>query len=114
MSSLLKFVEQKQAKGGVELHWSRADIDGVPFKGRPVPLKEEEYETRTIKSFDARNGTFYTRDATQNEAYLEVLDKTANGWWQLVHIDRFRKEGDPYFYIYIEWLEPYRQMRPNG
>ena len=112
--SLLKFVDETKTKDGANLHWSRADIDGVPFRGVPVPLKEEEYEAKTIKSFSAYNGVFYTGKKEENDKYLEVLDKTANGWWQLVHIDRYRKDGDPYFHIYVEWLEPYRQMRPNG
>lgn len=112
--SLLKYVEQKKSQDGASLHWSRAIIDGVPFKGMTAPLKEEEYEASTIRSCDARNGTFYTGNPEQNALYLEVLDKAANNWWQIVHIDRYRKEGDEYLYIYVEWLEHYRQLRPNG
>lgn len=106
MSRLIKFANEKDGNGRGPLHWGRVDIDGLPFRGANPPLlREEEYEDRLVKVADPKNGTFYTGDAEQNKAYLRVLDGISNSWYQLIHIDRWRNDGDNYHYVYVEWVE---------
>jgi hypothetical protein len=108
MNSLVKFVNHKDGNGRGKLFWERADVDGLPFRGHQAPLyRNEEYEERLVKVADPKNGTFYTGDSEQNASYLKVLDGISNSWYQLVHIDRWRNEGDNYHYVYVEWVEYY-------
>ena len=108
MNSLVKFVNNKDGNGRGQLFWERADVDGLPFRGHQAPLyRNEEYEERVVRVADPKNGTFYTGDSTQNSSYLKVLDGISNSWYQLIHIDRWRNEGDNYHYVYIEWVEYY-------
>lgn len=108
MNSLVKFVNNKDGNGRGQLFWERADVDGLPFRGHQAPLyRNEEYEERVVRVADPKNGTFYTGDSEQNASYLKVLDGISNSWYQLIHIDRWRNEGDNYHYVYIEWVEYY-------
>jgi len=106
--SLIKYAREARP----DVHWGRVELDGFPFRGKEVPLlKEEEFADRTTKTFDAKNGTFYTGDKEQNSLYLEVMDKAANGWWSIIFIERWRNPGDNHMWIYIEWIEGYVQAK---
>lgn len=120
-TSLVKFMGRNQ-NGGTRgsLHWGRADIDGAPFRGSAPPmLPEEEMEARLTKVRDPHNATFDTSDAEQNKEYLDVLDKIANGWAELIarkHIPvRFKKKTEKgiergmRMLVYIEWVEYYME-----
>lgn len=105
-NSLIKFTNQKDGNGRGQLFWSRADVDGLPFRGATPPLlRSEEYEERVVRVADPKNATFYTGDPAQNAAYLKVMDGIANAWYQLVFVERWREDGDKNHYVYIEWLE---------
>lgn len=109
MLSLIKYAKSPKP----DVYWGRAELDGLPFRGKEIPkLKEEEFTDRTIRTFDARNGTFNTADKAQNEQYLEVLDKAANGWWTIVYNERWRDKDNPNeMWVYVEWLEGYIQAK---
>jgi len=107
-NSLIKFTNQKDGNGRGQLFWSRADVDGLPFRGATPPLlRSEEYEERVVRVADPKNATFYTGDTAQNAAYLKVMDGIANAWYQLVFVERWREDGDKHHHVYIEWLEYY-------
>jgi hypothetical protein len=113
-NSLVKFVNQKEGtsvEGRGDLHWKRADIDGLPFRGHQVPsYRNDEFDERVVRVSDARNGTFYTGDTEENAKYLKVMDAIQNGWYQLVFCERWRQEldsgkQDKFHTIYLEWAE---------
>jgi len=105
-NSLVKFTNRRDGNGRGQLFWSRADVDGLPFRGTQAPLyRDEEYENRVVRVADSKNGTFFTGDKAQNKDYLRVMDGITNNWFQLVFIDRWRVEDDTNHYIYMEWVE---------
>lgn len=103
MSSLVKYFGMTERKG-VPLHWNRADLDGAPFRGKQVPmLMGEEFEDRTVRVADANAEYFDITEADEKKRFLEVLDGAANGWFQVVFIQRFVRPDTHY----VEWLEYY-------
>jgi hypothetical protein len=105
-NSLVKFANKTEGNGRGKLHWGRADRDGLPFRGNAVPTyTEDEFEQRIVRVADPKNGTYDTSDQEENKKYLEVLDGIANGWFQLLFIERWREEGEKHHTVYIEWLE---------
>ena len=104
-SSLVKFSDRKDSGDGRKLYWGRADTDGLPFRGNHAPIMpDEEYEARVVRVADPKNGFFDVTDATQNKAFLDVLDGICNGWFKLIFIERFHKETSKH---YVEWVEYY-------
>ena len=105
-NSLVKFTDRKEGNGRGELFWGRADVDGLPFRGKQAPnFRNEEYDERVVRVADPKNATFYTGDEEQNASYLKVLDGISNGWFHLVFIERWREGDDKSHYIYVEWVE---------
>ena len=105
-NNLIKFVNKTDGNGRGNLFWGRADIDGLPFRGKEAPLlRTEEFEDRLVRVEDPKNATFYTGDEEQNIKYLEVMDGVANGWFHLVFVERWREDGDKRHHVYMEWLE---------
>ena len=103
-SSLVKF-SNRQKSGGRSLFWGRSDVDGLPFRGtNPPSYTEEEFEERTVRVRDFRNSFFDISNPEDNKTFCDVMDCIANGWFQLVHIDRFWKGSTKH---YVEWLEFY-------
>jgi hypothetical protein len=107
-NSLIKFASHKNGGERGDLFWSRAGVDGLPFRGKQAPpFRNEEFEERCVRVADPKNGTFYTGDLEENTAYLKVMDGVANGWFHLLFIDRWRSEDDKQHQIYAEWVEYY-------
>lgn len=105
-NNLIKFVNRTDGNGRGNLFWGRADIDGLPFRGKEAPLlRTDEFEDRLVRVADPKNATFYTGEEEQNLKYLEVMDGVANGWFHLVFIERWREDGDKSHHVYMEWLE---------
>lgn len=106
-TSLVKFFDKTAAPDGKKLFWSRAPLDGVPFRGAHAPMfTEDEYETRVVRVADPKNDFFDVTVAAQNRAYLEVLDAVANGWFKLIYIERFWNQTTKH---YVEWVEYYME-----
>lgn len=106
-TSLLKYASRRNVGGGNKLHWDRADVDGLPFRGPAAPmLTESEYQEQTIRVADYKNGFFDVTDPAQNKKFLEVMECCANGWFYLYFIDRFWKESTKH---YVEWIEYYME-----
>jgi hypothetical protein len=108
-NSLIKYIhsrEQDRIEAHQPLQWGRIEEDGLPFRGPSVPmLRNEEYEDRLVRVADAKNGTFFTGDPVQNRAYLQIMDRCANGWYRPIYVERWREPGIPQHYIYLEWVE---------
>lgn len=110
-SSLVKFSNRTQS-GGKKLFWDRVNQDNLPFRGQFAPMyRDDEWEDRTVKVADARNGFFDVRDPLSNKQYLDVLECCFNGWFQLVHLERFWQDpsGNRTCYHYVEWVEYYME-----
>ena len=111
-TGLLKFANQRDGGARGQFHWGRADVDGLPFRGKNVPnYTEAEFEERLVRVADAHNGTFRTWIAAENKAYLEVLDEIMNGWsighfiehWrEEIEIDGRKQQGHV---VYLEWAK---------
>ena len=108
-SSLVKFSNRVQSNGQ-KLFWDRVAIDNLPFRGQQPPMyTEEEFETKTVRVADVRNAFFDVLDKESNKQYLDVLECCFNGWFQLVHLERFwvGPDGKRTHYHYVEWSEFY-------
>jgi len=109
-SSLVKFANRTQAPNGQKLFWDRVGIDNLPFRGAHAPmLTSEEFEDRAVRVADARNAFFDVMDPTQNKQYLDVVECVWNGWFRLVHLERFwvDEAGNRTTKHYVEWVEFY-------
>lgn len=106
-ATAVKFSGVNADPQGRPLHWHRAGLDHLPFRGTPPLLREAEMEENLVTTSDIKNGTFFVGDVEQNARYLELLEKVANGWYQIIYIDRYRKPDDTYYTVYIEWAERY-------
>lgn len=105
MASLREFFNRKKTAQGHDIHWGRLDVDGVPFRGNPPLLNEEEYERRVRQTRDAHAEFFDMTDRKQKKQYLAVLDGIVNGLYKLLHIERFIKPD----VHYIEWVEVFME-----
>lgn len=101
-SSLIKYTNRTE-RNGQRLFWQRADVDGFPFRGPHAPfIPEEEYEHRVVRVVDFKNGFFDITKPEENQAYCDVMEGIANGWFQLRHQTYFWNNSTSH---YIEWLE---------
>ncbi len=110
--SLVKFSNRTTSSNGDRLHWDRvrAGADNLPYRGQFAPMyREEEFEERTVRVADYRNAFFDTGDPASNKAYLEIMECCYNGWFALVHLERFWTDpaGHRTKYHYVEWTEYY-------
>jgi hypothetical protein len=110
-SSLLKYSDRNKASGK-NLFWNRVatGADEIPYRGARAPLyREEEFEAKTIRVADARNAFFDVHDPAQNQSYLDIIECCFNGWFRLVHLERFwhNTAGQRTTLHYVEWVEFY-------
>lgn len=123
--SFLKF--QGEGRGGEQgrVYWSRADRDGLPFRGSQVPLlRDEEFDEFAERVDDAKFALFDTSKPDQRlpagdpnaRTYQEVLDGLIAGWFQLLFREhRWGEDADgtPVMHVYVEWSEPYMEVDPR-
>lgn len=112
--SFFKFSEDTSNK---DLHWSRASMDGAPFKGPSIPLlKDEEFESLAEKVHDTKVGIFDSTDPDHKQhgrTYTEVMDGILAGWFiPLCERERkwVEKDGELKMMVYMEWSEPTMQL----
>lgn len=104
-SSLVRFASTRKTSGDKKLFWGRINQDGLPFRGDAAPmLTEDEYETRINRVADAKNAFFDVRDTEQNAKFLQVMECAFNGWYKIVHLERFWRKTTEH---YVEWIEYY-------
>lgn len=107
----------RQDTGQENLHWGRAAQDNAPYRGPQLPLlKEEEAEALLEKSYDVGQGTFDTTQPEQKHCgctLREVLERTKNGWYELLSWNErwSDRDGVPVMYVFAVWSAPY--MEPN-
>jgi hypothetical protein len=103
-------MNQTSGNGRGRIHWGRADIDGLPFRGSITPnMTTEEFEARLTRVADAKVDVFDMADIEQRKRYTEILDKIANGWAQCIGRDRQFSEAKGTWLVIIEWVEMYME-----
>jgi hypothetical protein len=115
MGSLVKYYGQQQGNGRGNLHWGRADRDGLPFRGREIPhFKEEEAEEHLAIVGDAKAELFdVTQEGESRTRYLQVVDCIVNGWFVCLHREHNFHEGK--MLVYLEWVERFMEdKKPNA
>jgi len=127
-SSLFQFAKSRPEEN---LHWFRADIDGAPFRGTPIPgLTEDEAESRLVPTARPFNRMFDLSKPEDNKDYLLVLAKATNKAGEILFIKRHslksRKKNEDgtsslvvQYQAYVEWVEfemvdgmPMQSQRP--
>lgn len=104
--SLARFMNRTTDGNGQPLHWSRAALDGAPFRGPAPMLMGEEFEEKIVKVADPHAEEFNTADPAEKKAYLQVLDGAANRWFQILYIRRPGEyDANRPRVAYAEWLE---------
>lgn len=109
-TSLAQFMGQKQTASGDPLHWGRADIDGVPYRGKPLPaMPEAEMENRLKKVADPQIKIFDMAKPTDVKEYQSILGKITAGWATCIHVDRQFVADEQKWLVYMEWADWYMQ-----
>ena len=114
--SFLKYSENVEiidGNGRGELSFGRAREDGMPFRGQSIPMREDEYEDFTEVVQDADVGMYDIKDPQEYAILKDILDKAANGWYQIFDYDKkwvTRKDGTTTIYVYIAYAVPHREL----
>lgn len=109
-TSLAQYMGQKQTASGDPLHWGRADIDGVPFRGKSLPaMSEAEMETRLRKVADPQVKVFDMTKPEDVKEYQQVLGKITAQWATCIFVDRQFVEAEKKWLVYLEWADWYMQ-----
>lgn len=93
------------------MHWSRAHIDGVPFRGQAPLMKEEEYQARVEREVDGRIQAFKLWEPAEKKACEAVLDGIANNWYKLIDRDKQYVAEHASWIVLLMWVEPYNVVR---
>jgi hypothetical protein len=116
--SFLKYLDElKQENRSLpeseQLHFGRLMEDGMPFRGRPVPLREDEFEEYSEVDYDTDVRLFDVTNETERRELKMVLDKTTNNVY-VMH--RMREElvpqrdGSVRAYVYCVWSGSYTRL----
>ena len=114
--SFIKYQEDTELQAGNgrgPLSFSRAHIDGMPFRGQPMPLREEEYDefTEVVRDFDM--GIFDIGNPEQAAKLRGIFDKAVNNWVTIVDYEKrweTRKDGTQTVLVYLMWSTPHREL----
>jgi uncharacterized protein YaaR (DUF327 family) len=113
--SFLKYeAEMKQAAPSEKpVSFSRAHIDGMPFRGQPVPLREEEFDEFTEVVCDAGARLFDLSNPEDVEDYRKVIEKIINQAAICVreHFEWARNpDGSKTPKCFLVWAEPFKEI----
>lgn len=107
---LAKFRGQKDDKGN-PVSWDRADIDGVPFRGRMPLMSPEEFDQKVEREVDGHVQAFRLWLPEEKEACESVLDRIANRWYVLIDRDRQYVPEFNNWVVLLIWTVPYNTIR---
>jgi hypothetical protein len=121
MASLLKYVQnvdhpacKLQGLNNEALHFGRADIDGMPFVGPPIPFNQEaEYEELTDVDFNSDVRIFDIGNPEERAAFRTVIEAAANGWYK-IHVMQHefseRPDKTKTVLVYCVWSAPVMRL----
>lgn len=111
--SFLKYARESRHSQGPPLSYSRAETDGMPFRGSSAYLRDEEYEALTEVVNDGYLDVFDLSKAEDKARINEIIDKAANGWYQLSKLDHkfiVMPNGDYKVIVYCVWIVPHKEL----
>ncbi len=114
--SFLKYQEDasvRQGNGRGNLSFSRAHIDGMPWRGPSFPMKEEEFEDYSEQVNDFDVGLFDIRKQDEYLQLREIFDRVANGWYQILDYDKQwveNKDGSRTVVVYVMYAVPHKEL----
>jgi hypothetical protein len=114
--SFLKYQDAKEVvegNGRGPLSFSRAHLDGMPFRGTPAMLKEEEHQEFCETVHDAHVDIFDVGDPKQKKELTLIVDRAANGWYKILRMSEQwgkNKDGLDTVKVYIIWTEPHKEI----
>lgn len=117
--SFLKYTQDGSAttgNGRGRVHFDRSEIDGVPYRGAPLPLREEEYAEVCEVVWDAHSQLFDMSVPEDKAKFDEVVDRIANGWYKgMKEMTRWGKDenGKPTILVWLVWGEPFQEPNPS-
>ena len=97
---------------GGQLNWPGTST-GFPFRGNNVPSLTTEENEEIPLAFDFHCKIFELWDEDALKEYRQIRDRAANGWYQLVHIERLFDEDQKNWRVYLEWNQIYGEL-PKG
>lgn len=101
-----KYFGQRKDSNGSPLSWSGPD--NFPFRGIPPTMLKNDEADQIPLVYDAKVKILTLPG--QEKEYEEIVDRCANGWYQLRHerIDWNPTEGK--YTIFLQWLEIYGEI----
>lgn len=117
--SFLKYQEidtLSAGNGRGPLSFSRAHIDGMPFRGQPVALREEEFEEFTETVWDGKVKMFDMSNPEHQQEFQEVVDRIANNWYRgMKETEKWvtKPDGSTTLLIFMAWAEPHRELNKS-
>ena len=116
MPSFLKYHDDeaiRRGNGRGPLYFGRAREDGMPFRGAPPLLREEEWDEYTQQTNDFGRGIYDWSDPKQATELDAIMDKVANGWYHLLYHDtrwHEKPDGTVTCLTAIMYGVPYREL----
>lgn len=114
--SLVKYIhEREQGPNSTPLFWGRSDVDQAPFRGSASPLlRSDEFENLSDRVYDVHVEIFALKDVEAKRRVSDIMERAANGWYKITHIERQFVPEDKNWVVYLEWAEPYMEQRRNS
>ena len=117
--SLIKYQDDQgvtEGNGRGPLHFGRAHVDKMPFRGNAPMLKEEEYDDLTETVYD---GFVFLFDITKPDHLTKlqlIVDRSVNGWYHMHKMsEQFvpQPNGTLKVFVYCVWSERHKEMNKN-
>lgn len=114
--SFLKYQHDQdvlQGNGRGPVSFARAHIDGAPYRGPALPLREEEYYDYTEEVLDFDCGIFDIRDKEEYIRLRTIMDRASNDWYRIVDYQTKwgeRSDGSTTMFVYLAWAIPHREL----
>lgn len=85
----------------------------APFRGRSAPLMTRDEFDKIEVNYDAKVKTFNMSNPEHEAKYQEILDRAANGWYTIHHVERRWCPNTGAMMIFIEWFQKYSDLPPH-
>ncbi len=85
----------------------------MPYRGQPLPLREEEYDEISRVVYDAEVELFDISLAEDKARLRDVLDRASNGWYQILRYSEKwcrGSNGQDTVKVLLIWRVPYREV----
>lgn len=112
MSYLKQIMPAKDGNRG-EVHYGRVDTDGIPFRGKPLLLKPEEFEKFAEPVSDVFVRLFDVSQAEQATALQAVIDEAANETCEILRMEEYPStdgNGEFHLYVYCVWAKTHLEI----